>query len=73
MERVQAKMMVWKVLYDEVGRVNAQLAAALDCDPDLAGELKTKAVRLAMRSDAALQAVHDAMKERRAALPDGQR
>lgn len=66
MERVEAKLMTWKGLYDELGRVQAQIAAALEAgDFERVSALKDEAVRLAMRNDAALDAVHEALNRRR--------
>jgi hypothetical protein len=65
MERVLAKLTVWKGLYEELGRVQAQLVAALEAhDSERVECLKNEAARLAMRSDAALQELHEAVKQR---------
>jgi RNase adaptor protein for sRNA GlmZ degradation len=68
MERVEAKLIAWKQLYEEFGRVQAQVAVAIDArDFESAENLKDQMARLAMRSDAALHAIYEALAVRNSA------
>jgi hypothetical protein len=63
MERVEAKLVAWKGLYEELGRVEGQVAAAVQAGEfKRAEDLKNQAARLAIRSDAALHAIHETLK-----------
>jgi hypothetical protein len=67
MERVLARLNAWKGLYDELQRMNAQLAAEEQADGATrhVEDLKVEMARLSARADAALDAVHEAITQRR--------
>lgn len=65
MEQIEVKLLAWKGLYEELEQVQAQVAAAIEGgDVERVSVLKDEAARLAMRSDAALQAIHAALSQR---------